>query len=222
MTWTSAGVLNPNNNAGPSSFSLTPSAAGNMLLLAPVQYANGTVYATALSSSNITWAAVGHCLGTSLAFTAALFIGTVTAASAATVTVTWSGTVPTGQIIISGQEFHSTAGTWAVDTSATLNSAGTATWPTLTPSGTGELYFGYAVNNGTAVAGTTPGFTYDPDTSANGIAWDLNVSAAAAPVWGDTGHAVGVMALIKESGAIVAKPGIFPGRQQALVTAATR
>lgn len=222
MTWTSIGSANPNNNAGPSSFSLTPSAVGDLCFISANQFANGTVFASALSSSNVTWAAAGHILGTSLAFTSALYIGTVTAASAATVTVTWSGTVPTGQIIISGHEFHSSAGSWAADTTATLNSAGTATWPTLTPSGTGELYYGYALNTGTAVAGSTSGFTYLNDTSGNGMAWDLAVSAAAAPVWGDAGHAVGVMALIKESGAVVAKPGIFPGRQQALVTAATR
>ncbi|MGD0811870.1 MAG: hypothetical protein ABSA91_19495, partial [Acidimicrobiales bacterium] len=58
----------------------------------------------------------------------------------------------------------------------------------LTPSGTGELYFGLAVVGGdTATAGSTSGVTYNVDDNGNLLAYDTNVSAALAPAGSQTG-----------------------------------
>lgn len=200
MTWTAVGTLNPNNDSG-TSFTLVPTAVGDLMVVGVGNFSNDTVFATTLSSSNVTWTTVGHSLGTAQgAMTMTLFVGKVTAASTATVTVTYSGTTPAGTEI-TGQQFHSTVGSWTVDTSAGLNSAGTTTWPTLTPSGTGELYAGFAFDSGaTAVAGSTSGYTYIIDGGDNGWAYNLNVSAASAPVWGDAGQACGFMVLMAEGG----------------------
>lgn len=62
------------------------------------------------------------------------------------------------------------------DTSST-----TVTFPSLTPSGSGELYVGFGRNTNTATGGTTTGFTFD--TSSNGIPYiyDPSVSAVVSP-----------------------------------------
>ncbi len=54
-------------------------------------------------------------------------------------------------------------------------------FPSLTPSGGTELYFGYAVQGTTASVGTTSGFTYALTASGNVAAFDPDVSGAASP-----------------------------------------
>jgi hypothetical protein len=63
-----------------------------------------------------------------------------------------------------------------------------------------DLYFGFALDSGTATPGSTPGFTYATDSSGDGIAWDVNAgTGGTAPAWGDAGSLLGVMALISET-----------------------
>jgi hypothetical protein len=114
-----------------------------------------------------------------------LFAGLVTAASTATVTTTWSGTAPT-TIRTAGQEFTSSTGTWSIDGSIAVldTTAGTATWPTMTPATSGELYFGYGIPTAANTAGSTAGFTYIIDASNNSMAYDLAASGVTAPIWG--------------------------------------
>lgn len=183
-----------------STFTLTPAAVGDLILVEVLNTTNNTVYASSLASSNVTWVTLGHYLGVSDTSRAAtLFSGTVTAASSATVTVTWSGTAP-ANIRIAGQEFSSTLGGWALDKSGHIDTAtGTNTWASLTPAGAGELYFGFTNDIGTATAGTTSGYTYDVDVHSNGMAFNpACTSAAQAPVWGDSGSSLGMMVLVQE------------------------
>ena len=72
---------------------------------------------------------------------------------------------------------------WATDKTGTLNGASSTSvpFPSLTPSGSGELYFGYSAVAGTASAGTTSGFTYGVTAEANAVAYDTNVSGTVAP-----------------------------------------
>ena len=71
----------------------------------------------------------------------------------------------------------------ATDKTGTLNNASSTTvaMPSLTPAGTGELYFGYSAVAGTAVAGTTSGVTYAVTAEANVAAYDPGVSGALSP-----------------------------------------
>jgi hypothetical protein len=62
-----------------------------------------------------------------------------------------------------------------------------------------ELYFGFAVNSGTAVPGTTPGFTYQGDSAGDGVAWNADVTQAVAPAWDDSGQTAGLMVLLYET-----------------------
>jgi hypothetical protein len=218
VTWAAVGSeLNSTSN---STFSLTPHNAGDLILLEVVGE-NTTVLATALASSNVTWAPAGTSFtGAIIHYTGAVFAGTVTSTGTATVTITWNGTAPTART--NGQEFSSTAGSWAFDTQGNLDNTGTNTWPSLTPAVNGELYFGWAEDSGTAAAGSTSGYTYISDAQGNGLAYNLSCPAgvATAPVWGDSGLQFGVMVLMKETGAAFVPAPNLP-RGQAVNRAST-
>lgn len=201
MTFAAVGG-NLSSAAGATTFSLTPAGVGNLILF-EVENPSATVWATALSSSNVTWSVMGvKFSGTTNARSSTLFQGKVTATSAQTVTITFNGTA--GNCHGVGHEFSSTAGAWALDVQGNLDSAGTATWPSLTPAGSGELYFGYSINSSGAVAGSTSGYTYvaNADGAANGMAYNPACGAGATgPVWGDSTEIFGIMALVKETSA---------------------
>lgn len=181
-------------------WSLTPGTVGDLIMAEVINVSNATSTCTALSSTNVTWTASTTLTGSTNANTAAIFFGKVTSTSTATVTLTWSSTTPT-TIRIAAQEFSSTVGSWALDTSGHLDGAGTNVWPSLTPAGSGELYWGFALDSGSATAGTTSGYTYDIDaTHSNGMGFNPACGAAATgPTWGDGGHFFGIMQLIKET-----------------------
>ena len=54
-------------------------------------------------------------------------------------------------------------------------------FPSLTPTGSGELYVGYSVVDNTASKGTTSGFTYDVTADDNAFVYDTTVSSTVAP-----------------------------------------
>jgi hypothetical protein len=200
MTFAASGTI---IQAQATTFTLTPAGTGHFILAEVINQSNATVVATSLSSSNATWATLGASFaGTTHAWTSQVFVGTVTATSAQTVTVSWSGTTP-GTIDIAAQEFSSTVGAASVtlDVQGHIDVGGTNTWASLTPGhGAGELYFGFALNSGSAVGGSTGGYIWQTDTNANGMAYNVScTSSAQAPVWGDSTETFGIMVLAYES-----------------------
>jgi Protein of unknown function (DUF4038) len=208
VTFTAAGSI---IQSQATTFSLTPAAAGDFILFEVINGANATVSCTGLSSTNVTWTPLTASFpGVNNAYTARIFIGTVTATSAATVTIAWSGTTP-GTIFAAGQEFHSTVGAASVtlDTSGHIDTAaGGNAWPSLTPGhGAGELYFGMMADGGTAdwANGTPAGFVYQNDADSNGMAYDLScANAATAGVQTDGGLVFGLAVLVYEAAAAAA------------------
>jgi hypothetical protein len=210
VTWAHVTEFGGGNNIT-GTFSLTPSGVGHLVLIEICNSTNATATATALSSSNVTWTRLGSILtGSTSAKTATVFAGTVTAASLATVTITWSGTAPTYGW--AGSEFSSTVGSWAIDGSqGNLDSSGTNTWPSLTPSVSGALYWGFIQNSSTSVNGTTSGYVYNNNADSgggDGSAYNLNCASgvATSPVWGDSTHQFGVVVLMKEVAATAVTP----------------
>jgi len=187
-----------------ASFSLTPGAVGDLIVVFAITESTAD-YASSLSSSNVTWSVLlAHQVIGSTCQT--VFLGKVTAASAATVTVTYNAGTPTLRLV--GKEFSTTAGFGAVtlDTSGTVN-ATTTLFPSLSPSrGAGELYAGYAFNAATASAGSTSGYTYYVDANGNGLAYNAAcTSGAQQPAWTDNDALSGVAVLLYE-----AAPSRFP------------
>jgi hypothetical protein len=187
MTFTASGPL---IEADTASFNLTPHAVsdanGQHFILLGVANFNDSAPVTALASSNVSWSVLvpGTVVGN---YAITVFLGHVTSATLAPVTVTATDT--TLGLRIGGQEFASTAGFAAVtlDKFGTLDVTGTG-WPPLNPAHTGSLYFGYELNDGSAVNGSTSGFVYQSDSHGNGLAYRLSCPAgtATSPVWGDT------------------------------------
>jgi hypothetical protein len=200
VTWTAVGSA---LGGATANLSTNNQAVGNLLIVEVINDSNSTVWATGLSGGGASWVAAGvKFSGTTNAKSAAVFFGTVTATGAGTATISWSGTAP-ATWSTAGQEFHSTAGSWAFDKQGNLDSGGTSNWPSLTPAGTGELYWGFISDSGSSVAGSTSGYTYNAnaDTTSDGMAYNLSVSSASFPVWGDAGQQFGIVILVAESAA---------------------
>jgi len=191
------------NYATTSTFSMTPSTVGDLIL---VEVISETVadYATALSSTNVTWSVlVAHTAlpATSSLYVSTIFIGQVTSTSTATVTVTFNTGSPT--IRLFWTEFSTTAGYANVilDVSGTVSTS-TLDFPSLTPGhGSGELYFGYAFNSSSATAGSTSGYTYQVDGNGNGACWNAScANSAQQPVWAGTASDIyGIAVLLRET-----------------------
>ena len=208
MTFTPAGGV---ISVDAATFSLTPQGTGNLILVEVLNVGVGvTVAATALSSSNVTWTAMGApYTGVTIGGTCQVFAGTVTSTSTATVTITFSGSA--AEIRGGGQEFASTIGGWMLDVQGHLdNLDGSSAWASLTPSAAGELYFGYAYNANVATGGSTPGYVYLDDIHDNGLAYCADCTAAAqAPVWGDADQQLGVMVIVGEATTSSAALGVL-------------
>jgi hypothetical protein len=194
-------------------FPLTPSAVhdsgGDHFIVVEVISTTAADWATALSSSNVTWDAsplVAHTSLTANSVVSTVFKGKVTTAGLATVTVTTNTGSPS--IRVAAVEGSSTAGYSAVtlDTSGTVNAA-TTLCPGLTPAhGAGEFYFYFGFNAGSATAGSTSGYTYGADANGNGVCFRGScTSGAQQPAWGASDTISGIAVLLYE--AVTAHPG---------------
>lgn len=175
---------------GISTFTNSPANIGDLCLVHVTT--SGSAPATAISGGNCTWVQVGTTFNGSVnaGFSTAVFAGTATGTGAATATVTFAGSP--ASIFIDGQEYTSSTGTWTFMAQGNLDSAGTATMPSLTTSA-GDLYQMFAYSAGTSVAGATTGFTYIVTGSTNGFCYDAACTAAPqAPVWGNATNLFGV------------------------------
>jgi hypothetical protein len=164
----------------------------------------------------MTWVQLGTNFNASNnAWNTTVFLGTVISVSTQTVTINFSSAPGADLVGYALQEFSSSTGIPTLDIQgdidATPPSGGTNTWASLVPASAGELYFGYAQNNSSAISGSTPGYIYVPnsDQHTNGMAYNVNcTSSAQAPVWGDSTQIVGVMVLLKAPAGGGAAPGI--------------
>ena len=198
-----------------NTFSLTPAGTGDLIAVAIIQNNNKTVTVSSLSSTNATWTSGGTFACSTNTATVAIFLGKASSTSTATVTIGWSGTTPT-TLRSCYQQFTSSVGSWAADGSlGHIDGSGTATWASLTPAGSGDLYFGFAWDGGTASSGSTTGYTYTVDGShGNGSCYNAAcTSSAQAPVWGDSGQEFGPMVLVRETAAAASLPVPLSVRQ---------
>ena len=123
-----------------------------------------------------------------------------------TITVSFSGAVTSVYTGLVSHEFSASSRSstvWGTDTRAGIASASSTavTFPKLAPTGSGELYFGYAAVANTGSAGTTSGFSYGVTSDADVVAYDTSVSGAVQPAakQSPAGVSGGVAALITAS-----------------------
>jgi hypothetical protein len=197
MAFTAVGSYLQTEFVGAGTIALNNQAVGDLILLAGISVDSSTNYVTSITGGGATWTQIGtHFTGVNNAAVATLWQGVVTATGSQTATVNITGGGPS--IAVNGNEFSVTSGMWSADVRTNLDSSGTNTWPTLTPAGSGELYFGFAINSGIASSGSTPGYVYTVNAHQDGCAWNLSVSAPSAPVWADSGQRFGTMVLMQE------------------------
>ncbi|HLN42312.1 MAG TPA: IPT/TIG domain-containing protein, partial [Acidimicrobiales bacterium] len=185
-TVTAVGTLTSADARGLTTLGVSPKTAGDVLaVFAKVSAAGPTV--TSISGGGAsTWTKAVQFVG-SVGGDEELWYGKITTTGASTVTFTWSSSVASDVNEYGAQEFSSGLGAstvWTTDKTGTLNGASSTSvpFPGLTPSASGELYFGYSLVANNAAAGTTTGFTYAVTAEANAVAYDTNVSGAVAPV----------------------------------------
>ncbi len=183
---TAVGTLASADASGLTTLTVSPKTVGDVLaVFAQVSSATGTTVSSVSGGGVTTWTKAMQFNG-SVGADAELWYGKVTTTGSSTITFKWSGSI-TGHIAEYGaQEFSAGLGAstvWAMDKAGSLNGASSTSvpFPSLTPSATGELYFGYSVVANTAAAGTTTGFTYGVTAEANAVAYDTNVSGAVSP-----------------------------------------
>ena len=181
--------------------SLTPSvtahAVGDVILLHVTT--EGSAPPTGVSGGDATWTQVGTTVRGSVnsGLSAAVYEGTVTAAGTAQATVTTSGTA--SAVRIGGQEYNPGAGqTGVLVSQANLDVTGTSTGPSITATGSNELYSFYGFDTGTGSAGSTPGYTYEIDNNGNEYAYDPD-SPTQPPVFGDSNVAFGIAVLMESA-----------------------
>jgi hypothetical protein len=115
-----------------------------------------------------------------------MWSGIVSTTGRSNITATFSGSVGSIETGLAAQEFSASPGpsmAWAKDASDGISNPSSATvaLPKLTPTSTGELYFGYGATNSAASAGATAGFRYATTSDDDVVAYNTNVSAAVQP-----------------------------------------
>jgi hypothetical protein len=206
--FTAVGTYLQTEFTGAGSIALNNQGVGNLILLAAPSIDSTANWVTGITGGGATWTQLGTTFhGVTNGMISTIWAGVVTATGAQTASIAVTGGGPT--IPVNGNEF-SLANGWALDAAGTLDSAGTATWPSLTPVAAGDLYFGWAVDSGLAVAGSTPGYTYTVNSHSDGAAWNVNCgSGATAPVWGDAHQVFGPVVLIKPASAAPSPSGLL-------------
>ena len=203
------GALASNNGTGLTTLSVNPQSAGDGLVFFAKVYASLTV--SSVSGGGVTtWtkAVAYNANGREVE----IWFGTVTSTGPSTITVNWSGDISSANPEYSAQEFSSGLGastTWAVDgnQTGTLNnpSSTSVPLPSLSPSGSGELYLGFAWVGNTGSSGSTPNFTYAITIAHDVVAYDADVSAPVSPAASQSpaGTSTAVAVLLEATSALV-------------------
>ena len=174
--------------------SVSPSAKGDLLTLAIETKFPGTASFTVSGITGggvATWNKAFAFLTLDGFHGQELWWGVVTSTGPSTLTVSFTSGSTTGTsesaTSVDLQEFRSSSGAstvWSVDTTGKVDNGSSSTtllYPTLTPSSTSELYFGYLAVPGSLSPGSTPGCVYQQDARGNQIVYDTSVSSTITP-----------------------------------------
>ena len=197
-------------------FTLAPTAAGDFILAAILCPTTNADWATALSSAggNVLWSSVGspaHLASGVNTATAALFIGQVITASSHTVTITTNTGSPTLRML--GSEFNCPNGFSAVtvDASGTKDVASSGSFPPVTPTRAGDLYWSACYDFGSGSTGTTPGYTYEVDPNGNVLCFNISCpNSTQTPNIGNTDGITGIGIMLYSAGTF-ASAGLATG-----------
>jgi hypothetical protein len=182
---TAVGSFSSNAGSALSTLAVTPQTVGDVLVVF-AQVGSTTPKVSSIAGGGVATWTKGVQFAGSEAADEEIWFGKVTTTGASTITFTWSSSISGHTAEYGAQEYSAGLGsttTWALDKSGTLNNASSTSvgFPSLTPSASGELYFGYSVLPNAPAAGSTSGFTYSITADGNIVASDPNVSGAVTP-----------------------------------------
>jgi hypothetical protein len=194
------GSMADNQGTGVSSLSVSPKTAGDALvLLVKISAASATV--SSVSGGGASWAKVSSYEDSS-SHDLEVWLGTVSTTGSSKISVTYSTSVSSDSIELIAQEFTAglgSASVWAKDVAAGQSNASSASIasPSLSAASAGELYVSYSRCPGQVLAGSTPGFTYDPTSLGNMFLFDQSVTGTVSPAStqspADTSSAIGAL-----------------------------
>ena len=209
-----------------ATLTISPAAVGDFIVLS-VATNSKTIFATGVTSANITWVQVGPpgdditdqgltdvlleddttdltleggttFSGSTNTWSMSLFVGNVKTLGSAVSLISFNG-VPSA-IQVAGQEFYSDSGTWFIDVAGTYDGTGISTSPSVTPHGAGELYWTYDIDSGTAIAGSQTGWVYNVDAHGSGNAYTVaGAAGATSAIWADSGHTFAYAVMLREA-----------------------
>lgn len=191
-----------------SSISINPQAVGDIIVMH--LESEGSAPPLSITGGNCNWQQVGMNFNSAVnpGVNEAVFVGTATATGAATATITYNGTP--ASVNNRGQEFYSSTGQYTFISQAPLDSSGTNTMPTLTPTAPGQLYAVSVLDTATFTAGATPGYVYETDVNGNGFIYNPScTSDPQAPTIGDSTAVFG-LAILLSAGQAVNNPTPTP------------
>jgi len=177
------------SGATPATLSVSPTNVGDLLVLFVSFNKADSVNSGGVSGGGCgtAWskvAATSSGSGTDLTSIEMYRCQVVTTGSS-TISVTWSGPAGTHELAASEFTTGSTTGSWVVDSSNTQfnsSSTTTATWPSLTPQSSKDLYVGYGAAGGTFSGAVSSGYTYLAGSLTNRAGlYNTSVSATSQP-----------------------------------------
>ncbi len=166
------------SGAAVTTLSISPVNVGDLLIF--YSHATNNVNVTQVSGGGVnTWTKVTSGANGANGGTIEMWRGVVTTVGASSVTVTYSATPGTNELVTEEFTMHSANSTWAIDNSGFNYNTTTSTainYPSLTPTNSSELYTGYSWAQYTMSAGTTPGYSYVATTAGDQVAYDTAVT----------------------------------------------
>jgi RHS repeat-associated protein len=163
-----------------TTLSVSPQAVGDLMVF--VVNVDGGPVSSVSGGGVTTWNKDIAKVGTEEGNDNEIWWGVVSASGASTITVAFTGSHSDDELM--AQEYSAGAGaTWSTGANgSTSSTTSTVTFPSLTPTGAGELYLGFAQVDGGGEAGSTPGFSYTiTSAEASVLCWDTNVSTTTSP-----------------------------------------
>ena len=178
------GTQQTGDSNGDATIAVNPQHVGDAIVLG-VELMSSSVTVSSISGGGSTWRKLTS--NSTGGVDNEFWLGTVATTGSSTITVTYSGSVSSDWIELSAQEYSNGFGasaSWTTDTAGVTNTTSSSTTvalPSLSPSGSGELYVGMAFVSNTGAAGSTSGFTYDLMPGSNIFAYNPNVSSSVSP-----------------------------------------
>ncbi len=168
------------------SVAVSPKASGDLEMMGVYSYGDGSPVPSSVSGGGVsTWSDESFC-GYATGASLSIWCGVVSSTGPSDITVSFATQAGSG--VAFAQELSAgPSPTWSLDTSGfgTTKTTSAVPFPTLSPAGKGEAYFGLGFSYGQATAGSTLGYSYDIANQyglGDGVlAFDPSVSSATAP-----------------------------------------